>query len=337
MEFILTSSPESVVAREREKVENELKKLLLEIEAETQRAKGLAEAKANTIAKIAKRKDIQNRHDVSVQRAEQVLRNARLRAMTSQAKLAALESSISESMIAVKRVKKLKSKVQKRSAEAKAHLDSLGGILDGIIRVRPLIDVDQPVTQLPNKMKWVTSPVQIFDKSGELLPTDFGRFRVTLSKDVSGNFSATMLALEPVVRNTDFVHPHVRSDGNPCLGNASNQLLTALNQNDLQGAIMLVHNFLTHYNIADPYTSITWWEPNALWHMPECECGLTTADNCGCASCTTCGIVFREDGGSTDPAACGLCASCCSSTHHRNRDASRITIPGSNCVHTHAN
>lgn len=334
MEFTLTGNPEQVVAAERKKVEDELAALLSNIKAETENAKKLAASKAKTLKKIELRKGIQAKHDSAVEKAEENLRMARIRARNSQSKLAILEADVSESMIATKRIKKLKIEVREKQDNAKRHLDSLGELLKGVVSVQSLLDVNQPVLHRPNEMSWTTAPVQIYDKDGSLLPTQFGRFKVTLSKSSSGRFNATMIPLEPSTRRDDLAHPHVRTNGQPCLGDASNQLLGALRENNLQSAILLVHNYLTHYNIRDPYTAITWWEPDALWHMPECECGITTAVNCGCDKCKACGSVFQEDGGQAvkSNGGCKSCTMCCS-TIHMSASGDMIPIPDSTCVH----
>jgi len=339
MEFTLTGNPDQVVENERLKAESELAAMVVELKTETEAAIALEAGQASKISQMEKRKAIQDKHDASVIKAQAVLRSCRIRSRNSKNKMLVIENELAETKVAKKKLKKLRSEIKKKSTAVTGHLEMLSNVVSGLMSISSLVDVNSPILHVPDKMVWTTAPVFVFDKDGSVLPTNFGKFNITLRK-VHGSLSVIMYPLTPVVRNSGMCHPHVKTDGSPCLGNASNQLLVALSGNDLQGAVMLVHNYLTHYNIADPWISLDWWEPNCLWHMPQCECGITTANNCGCDQCLSCGGVFPSSGGIAVESAyeCKLCASCCSQSHRRpSEEDSNTNIPGSQCQHIGCN
>lgn len=185
-----------------------------------------------------------------------------------------------------------------------------------ISALAPLIDTSCPVEFGHRNFKWTTAQIKIWDPSGVLLPVEFGRFEIKLYKE--GNLlRSSMKALEPNPRE-GYPHPHVKSDGSPCLGNAGGMLLDALNSNNMGMAITTVHEFLTNYNKESPYVFLNKWIPNR-WDDEMCACKLVLKPFCGCLNCVTCGSGEPAEG-------TGVCSQCLNANFVYSEEAASLNL-----------
>ena len=211
------------------------------------------------------------------------------------------------------------------------NFDAIAAVLSSVME---LVDDSQPILWTPRKFEWTTIPIFIRDSDTTQLKTNYGRFRITMSRNNNGVLTAKMQPLEPVMRN-GYAHPHIASDPDsytPCLGNAGGMLLQCLNTGDIGTAISVTHDFLTSYNPDSPYIELHNWE-DCRYYSPLCECGLVLLSECGCPRCV-CGANLEENTASAT--GCGFCSSCCVREHVKNPEFKRlgIGINNSECLHT---
>lgn len=155
------------------------------------------------------------------------------------------------------------------------------------------------VTTLPIVIEW------------EGTEYDFGRFEFTInarraSEDI--NFRA----LEPQTMD-GYPHPHIDTNGIPCLGNIGRDLREALKARDFAGVITLLLAFLHSYNEANPYVEITRW--NEDYDEDEYESCHNNRSLFDCATCDDSDCPYRDGAQeacfeNTDARDCAGCNSC---------------------------
>ena len=190
------------------------------------------------------------------------------------------------------------------------------------------------------EMSWKTREIFINDEDGQPLPLNFGSFEISASVSTGKSLTVKMHALNPEPRRS-YAHPHVSSDGSPCLGNANPMILQSLLANNYGMVIKVVDKFLTHYNKQDPYIPLSHWVPS-MYHTPMCECGLRLITACTCTRCNICLSLMTDSTEShlypfqvrrSSQHGCGSCSVCCSA-HHLQRqedDLKETGINGSPC------
>ena len=132
------------------------------------------------------------------------------------------------------------------------------------------------------------------------------------------------LAIHPETGCTEvegFFHPHVNSDGNPCLGNIGGSLAQLLGEGEHAQALALLLEFLRSYNPDNPYIKLERWDP--YWEDEDDRWERCYNDSSlhDCATCDDWDCPHREGAESrcydyTDTEDCIACAGC-----ERHRDA----------------
>ena len=118
-----------------------------------------------------------------------------------------------------------------------------------------------------------------------------------------------------------FFHPHVNSDGIPCLGNIGGTLAQLIGERHFAQVLTLLLEFLRSYNPDNPYIRLERWDPD--WededdHWERCYDGASFSD---CATCDDWDCPHREGAetrcyDNADTQDCIACAGC-----NRHRDA----------------
>jgi len=213
---------------------------------------------------------------------------------------------------------------------------SLAILEQDINTVTALIDQEKGILRLEqDRISWITCPITINDRDGIPVPVDFGRFEIDVWLNNEGVLKITAAALEPAWDNREgrFFHPHLSSvadrsiewmRNNPvsvCLGNAQEMLVVALSGSRLAECVIIVHNFLSSYNHADPYLSMAAWAPTK-WTHPNCECGVVLITQCGCTRCLDCDALLPNFAHppSPDREVHNVCSGCAASLYERNAD-----------------
>ena len=83
-----------------------------------------------------------------------------------------------------------------------------------------------------------------------------------------------------------YQHPHVASDGVPCLGNISISLAKLLALKQYPPALILIGEFLRSYNPENPYIKLEKWDPDYEDDEPDyenCRENSSTRDCVGCS------------------------------------------------------
>lgn len=113
----------------------------------------------------------------------------------------------------------------------------------------------------------------------------------------------------------DYPHPHVGTDGYPCLGNIGGTVAQLLGEGENAQLVTLLLEFLRSYNPDNPYLRLERWDPN--WE-DEDDRWETCYDNASLSDCATCDdwdCPHREDAQrrcyeNTDTSDCIACAGC---------------------------
>ena len=161
----------------------------------------------------------------------------------------------------------------------------------------------------------VTAPVEIIWNGGRY---EMGCYRINLP------FGTDRLGIMPESGCTDvdgYPHPHVNSDGNPCLGNIGGSLAQLLGEGEHAQAIALLLEFLRSYNPDNPYIRLERWDPDWEDEDDRWERCYDEASFSDCATCDDWDCPHREGAESrcydnTDTDDCIACAGC-----ERHRDA----------------
>jgi len=122
-----------------------------------------------------------------------------------------------------------------------------------------------------------------------------GRYDINI--DSKGNI--TIEALEPPT-DADNPHPHVGTDGRPCLGNIAADIPAMLGSMRIAEALQVLYEFLCEYNPDGPYERISHFDPTGQYYDEDdnpCEdcsescspyCIFECSENEGQYSCDDC-------------------------------------------------
>ena len=132
-----------------------------------------------------------------------------------------------------------------------------------------------------------------------------------------------------------YPHPHISTDGTPCLGNIGGTLAQLLGEGEHAQAITLLLEFLRSYNEDNPYVRLEKWDPE---YEDEDDRWESCYDNSALSDCATCDdddCPHREDAQSrcyenTDTDDCIQCAGC--DLHREAIDNCRGNHPPEECV-----
>lgn len=81
--------------------------------------------------------------------------------------------------------------------------------------------------------------------------------------DIKGNIRIEALDEHP---NADYPHPHVGTDGRPCLGNIAGDIPKMLGSMRIAEALQVLHEFLCEYNSDSPYEKIGHFDPTGQYY-----------------------------------------------------------------------
>jgi len=138
----------------------------------------------------------------------------------------------------------------------------------------------------------VTSAITI-EHDGYDFP--LGRYQV----EIRSGGEIIILALDPHPR-ASYPHPHVATDGRPCLGSASGDVARLIGRLRLAEALQLLHAFLSSYNGENPFERIGRFDPDGAYSdesedaCEDCDekatayCICSCDNNDGAYSCEDC-------------------------------------------------
>ncbi len=128
-----------------------------------------------------------------------------------------------------------------------------------------------------------------------------GRYEINI--DPQGHISIEALDEHP---NADYPHPHVGTDGHPCLGNIAGDIPKMLGSMRIAEALQVLHEFLCEYNPDSPHERISRFDPTGDYYDEDdnpCEncdescspyCIHECRENDGQYSCSDC-CDYRSD------------------------------------------
>ena len=113
----------------------------------------------------------------------------------------------------------------------------------------------------------------------------------------------------------DFSHPHIASDGYPCLGNIGSTLAQLLGEGRMFEAVTLMLEFLRSYNPDNPYLRIERWNPDWEDDDDRFESCYNNASLSDCATCNDEDCPYQDGSArrcveNTDTEDCIECNSC---------------------------
>jgi len=158
-------------------------------------------------------------------------------------------------------------------------------------------------------LRCLTGPIDI-DYDG--ITYEFGCFWLDLP------LGKGRLVIAPETRDQvvdDYAHPHLATDGTPCLGNINSSVAQLRGEGKLFDCVALLLEFLRSYNPDNPYLRIERWDPD--WEddddkFENCYAAATLSD---CASCSDWDCPHRDGAGRrcyehADVQDCVDCAEC---------------------------
>ena len=101
-----------------------------------------------------------------------------------------------------------------------------------------------------------------------------GRYQINI--DPKGQINIEALDEHP---RAEYPHPHVATDGRPCLGNIAADLPKMIGSMRIAEALQVLYEFLCQYNPDNPYERISHFDPTGRYYDPDdnpCE----TCDEC---------------------------------------------------------
>jgi hypothetical protein len=116
-----------------------------------------------------------------------------------------------------------------------------------------------------------TGPVTV-EYDGWQFP--LGRYQVTV--EPSGKLLIKALTEHP---RADHPHPHVGTDGTPCLGNIHGDIAKLIGRLRIAEALQVIHSFLSSYNREGAYETISHFDPTGQYEDEE-EDPCQDCDDC---------------------------------------------------------
>lgn len=190
-----------------------------------------------------------------------------------------------------------------------------------LLSVAGEIDTSQPI-EIETRGEtttcaWTTNDVYLYDGFGGRIPSSFGRYRVVVMRSHNVSNSITQvtakctLLTQSCTNDHHYPHPHISGD-NCCLGNAQELLLAAMAKRDFVKVVVVMTEFLTTYNHANPYRTLRDSGIPNRWEFPVCETDQHLMKDCTCDRCGSCGRLKTSN---TITYECGACSSCCVRYH----------------------
>ncbi len=124
-----------------------------------------------------------------------------------------------------------------------------------------------------------------------------GRYQISI--DSKGNLKIEALDKHP---NAEHPHPHIATDGQPCLGNIAPDIPKMIGSMRMAEVLTVLHEFLCQYNSGNPYEKIGSFDPTGQYEDEDnpCEdcndsCSPYCINECGsndgqysCRDCNDC-------------------------------------------------
>ena len=123
-----------------------------------------------------------------------------------------------------------------------------------------------------------------------------GRYEINI--DPQGHINIEALDEHP---NADYPHPHVGTDGRPCLGNIAADIPKMLGSMRIAEALQVLYEFLCEYNSASPYEKIGHFDPTGQYYDEDDN----PCENCDESCNSYCIFECRENNGQYE------CSDCC--------------------------
>lgn len=114
--------------------------------------------------------------------------------------------------------------------------------------------------------------------------------RYTINLDPKGDIRIE--ALEPPT-DTDYPHPHVATDGYPCLGNVGSDIPKMLGSMRIAEVLQVLYEFLCEYNPDSPYEKISSFDPTGQYYDEDDN----PCENCDESCSPYCLFECRENEG----------------------------------------
>lgn len=138
-----------------------------------------------------------------------------------------------------------------------------------VMSIKHMIDPTFPVRLEDHKdtktmtLSWVTGDTYIRGRDGENYDLNFGKFNVKVVLRYANGSRVVDTYISGAGNNKllfdEYVHPHIRSNGDPCLGNVSRMLITHMANQDVAQVIYTITEYLCHYNERDPFKKLMFW------------------------------------------------------------------------------
>jgi hypothetical protein len=152
----------------------------------------------------------------------------------------------------------------------------------------PVNYVEDPISGV-SILSWTTNTIKLKDGFGGFLDQVFGKFKVEIRYTYQANgFQGVTASFRQAGNNISFSsysHPHIQTDGSPCLGNVQRMLLQHMKNKDIANVIVTTTEYLITYNHVDPYARLHKFGIANRWDHKLCACGKGLwIDKCGCES-----------------------------------------------------
>ena len=136
-----------------------------------------------------------------------------------------------------------------------------------VMAIREMIDPTHQVSlknDTTNKrltLTWRTGDIYIKDGQGGFYDFNFGKFDVTVVLKYANGSRVVDTYIQcagdnTYVRADSYVHPHIKGNGEPCLGNVSRMLIEHMANQDVAQVICVITEYLCHYNERDPFVKL---------------------------------------------------------------------------------
>lgn len=148
-----------------------------------------------------------------------------------------------------------------------------------VMSIRDKIDESVPVKLYNDvdlkrlSLTWRTGDIYINSPDGGSYNYNFGKFNVEVVLRYDGGSRLVDTVIGPASGNMlcgdEYIHPHIQSRGNPCLGNVGRMLLDHMANQDVAQVIYTITEYLCHYNERDPFKKLMYWGVANPQDMPR--------------------------------------------------------------------
>lgn len=136
-------------------------------------------------------------------------------------------------------------------------------------------------------IKAITKPISMLfeDHDSKMTKIDMGVYGISLDV-LSGKILFTHISGgSPSPIWDRYIHPHILSDGEPCLGSWYKELAVKHEAQDYIGEMLLLYNFLCEASLDGWYVDAYAFAPD---NKDRCASCWRLSDDCGCERCNLC-------------------------------------------------